>query len=135
MPYRYPDPVTRLRANSTVTERGCWLWRGSVNNTGRPRLTVRDYRGHVVRMLATVYIVTRIHKQRMRKHHRGLHACDNARCVNPEHVSRGTQRQNVRQCVARGRHVSGFKLAAMDRDRRAFITGLAAGVRGMSGNS
>lgn len=33
-----------------------------------------------------------------------LHSCDNPSCVNPSHLSVGTQSQNVRESVLRGRH-------------------------------
>ena len=38
-----------------------------------------------------------------------MHLCNNRSCVNPAHLKGGTQRQNVRQCVAEGRHFTPFK--------------------------
>lgn len=31
-----------------------------------------------------------------------LHTCDNKRCINPEHLELGTQRQNVNDAIERG---------------------------------
>lgn len=33
-----------------------------------------------------------------------MHSCDNRRCVRPSHLEPGTQSQNLKDCVARGRH-------------------------------
>ncbi len=35
------------------------------------------------------------------------HRCDNARCINPEHLLTGTRHQNILDCVERGRNVKG----------------------------
>lgn len=32
-----------------------------------------------------------------------LHSCDNPRCVNPAHLSVGTQRENIHDCLRKGR--------------------------------
>lgn len=33
-----------------------------------------------------------------------MHSCDNPSCVRPDHLSIGTQSENIKQCVDRGRH-------------------------------
>lgn len=38
-----------------------------------------------------------------------LHNCDNSRCVNPEHLYEGTQLQNMRDRLARGKYARGNK--------------------------
>lgn len=40
-----------------------------------------------------------------------MHICDNPLCVNPEHLRAGTQSENIKDCVAKGRHKSHQKLS------------------------
>lgn len=35
-----------------------------------------------------------------------LHSCDNRKCINTEHLSLGTQQDNIRDCVTKGRQAS-----------------------------
>ncbi len=109
----YADPVQRLLANS-VPEGECWRWTGSYNNVNRPRIAVR-LAGKAKWITVARFIAQFVHGMRWGKNAArrkvGAHSCNNGWCVNPEHVEGSTQKRNVRQCVAEGRHVSGFKVA------------------------
>lgn len=35
-----------------------------------------------------------------------LHSCDNRKCINPDHLSLGTQQENIRDCVSKNRQAS-----------------------------
>lgn len=47
------------------------------------------------------------------------HTCDNSRCINPDHLVRGTQLENMQDKVARGRAGTWTKQPAPDADIRA----------------
>jgi hypothetical protein len=38
-----------------------------------------------------------------------MHSCDNPACINPNHMSIGTVKENVHDCIAKGRFVSNIK--------------------------
>jgi len=40
-----------------------------------------------------------------------MHTCDHPTCVNPEHLKGGTQSDNIKDCVAKGRYTSRQKLS------------------------
>lgn len=80
-----------------ITETGCWIWIGGDNG--------RYGKFH---MAGTMQLA---HRVAFRHFHGSLekgrvvcHRCDTTFCVNPHHLFKGTQKQNIRDMVAKGRH-------------------------------
>jgi len=80
---------------------GCWLWSGAQCRLGYGKVLARGK-------------LRRAHREAFSAQNgagsiEGLvvrHTCDTPLCVNPAHLLRGTQADNVRDKVERGRHVS-----------------------------
>jgi len=85
---------------------GCWEWRHTLcygygriytTHTGRKR----GYGAHIVsHQIFNGPVPDGLHV---------LHSCDNPVCVQPAHLSVGTQRQNLREMVERKRSTAGEK--------------------------
>lgn len=89
----------KLEAYSKVSPSGCWEWQRSRTKTGygqiaighqkqdySHRVSYREYKGPIPDGLVV------------------RHKCDNPCCCNPEHLEVGTQKDNMQDCVKRGRH-------------------------------
>lgn len=87
------------KVDKTTSPHGCWLWTASASHGyGNFRLNQRTTGAHIVSWI--------IHKG-----YRPIlfvcHNCpggDNSLCVNPDHLWEGTQAENNKDCVAKGRH-------------------------------
>lgn len=93
-----PIPIIdRLEDKIFYSPDGCWYWTGSTHRNGygvilvgnkkvrlAHRVSYQIYKGDVGRMCV-------------------LHSCDNPPCVNPDHLSLGTNADNVQDRVRRGR--------------------------------
>lgn len=64
-----------------------------------------------------------------------LHACDNRPCVNPSHMSIGTQTENNADCFAKGRFARGERASKAKLAEAQVLEVLAALQRGESQNS
>src|SRR3990167_7838008 len=87
-------------ARSTVMETGCWIWKrvhSRNNGYGRVTLDGRTMGAHrAAFLLLRGPIPGRL---------KVLHECDNRACVNTDHLWLGTQSENLRDALAKGRSV------------------------------
>jgi hypothetical protein len=105
-----PDSVTREQARARLLAEhepkdGCWLFNTGMLKNGYARMMVNYQQDlahrwsfrvfHSVDGAIPVGTVVR-------------HSCDVRNCVNPGHLSLGTQSDNILECVARGRFVQNW---------------------------
>jgi len=87
-------------AKSVVKTDGCWLWKASKDKNG-----YGIFRGELAGVM-----FTRAHRFSYALHTgdllvnmHALHTCDNPSCVNPDHLFSGTNADNMRDKVQKGR--------------------------------
>lgn len=93
---------------------GCWLWTGNHNQKGYGQLRL----GRTGGAISTHRFSWALHNGPIPNGLFVLHHCDNPSCVNPAHLYVGTQRDNVRDAINRGRWVSPQPRVTGTRQRR-----------------
>jgi hypothetical protein len=78
----------------------CWPWKAAKTGGGYGYIRVG------LRTLVASRIAYQLTKGRIPKGKSILHSCDNPPCMNPAHLSPGTQGQNLRDSYSRGRRSS-----------------------------
>jgi hypothetical protein len=84
----------------------CWLWTGNTNKTGYGRHYRNKTEFHSAHRFSY-----ELHHGPIEGHVPGdpereicvLHRCDTPRCVNPSHLFLGSDKDNIRDCIAKGR--------------------------------
>lgn len=76
---------------------GCWLWTGAARPKGYGMISVDR------RMRSATHISLKIHGIEVPTGKYALHSCDNPWCVNPGHLFVGTQKDNIADCICKGR--------------------------------
>jgi len=90
----------RVEMQTVQQENGCMVFTGHKDDCGYGRIT-KD--GKLVRIHREVW---KLHNPAMEITGVIMHSCDNPACVNPAHLSHGTQADNIADMVAKGRRVT-----------------------------
>lgn len=93
------EQIERFWSNvNKGSQEHCWPWRGGTDSNGYGWLSLNNkpYRAHQISFFLSIGvwpsgIIVR-------------HTCDNPICCNPSHLVEGTQKDNMRDCVERGRN-------------------------------
>ena len=80
---------------------GCWIFKGGIDRSGYGRIKIGKHNlgAHKVAYLIMVGDYDQSSFELM-------HKCDNPACVNPSHLKPGTHKENIDDCISKGRHLS-----------------------------
>lgn len=96
-----PELPRLLRKICQRGEKDCWLWTGWRQPSGHGQVY---YRKKLMPAHRAFYMATS--GQALGRFEYVCHRCDNPPCCNPAHLFVGTQKDNMRGIVKKGRHVS-----------------------------
>lgn len=105
-----PTITDRLMAGGRRDERGCLLWQGTIVSTGYGRISI-GHRPHDVHRL-----IWELHHGPIPVGMHICHKCDVRNCFEISHLFLGTQADNMRDAVNKGRMMAG------ERHYRAKVT-------------
>lgn len=106
------------KVNKTDT---CWLWTAATDRRGYGKISAG---GHSGRFLTAPRVAWELARGPIAVGLSVLHRCDTPACVNPDHLFLGTQADNLRDMVSKGRQYR--KLS--DADVRAIRAAYGPGV-------
>jgi hypothetical protein len=89
----HPIPIT-----------GCWIWAGNSTSRGYGQIIIDNKKYYAHRVMYEQTFNVKLDKKDVI-----CHTCDNPSCVNPQHLFRGTQADNLRDMVEKGRSTRGEK--------------------------
>lgn len=88
---------------------GCWEWLAALDGRGYGKLLIGSRSDNSRRYVQAHRISFEIMNGPIPTGAVVCHRCDNKRCVRPSHLFVGSQAENVRDCVQKGRHGSRVK--------------------------
>jgi len=97
----YSEDQTVDRINDKIEKNektGCWEWQGALAGNGYAQISVNGETKNVHRIMQQKFNGGYTEEKPFT-----LHSCDNRKCVNPEHLSRGSHQDNMDDAVDKGR--------------------------------
>lgn len=97
--------LAKLKSKTQIDANGCWLFTGALMPTGYADMC---YRGKNMRAHRLMHMLAKgplgdLHV---------MHSCDVRHCVNPDHLSLGTNEQNIHDALRKGRPHRGNLMSA-----------------------
>lgn len=98
--------MERFISKVDKSDDGCWYWRAYKNRGGYGVMRYGYKLGNKQATHVSIELF-RPYDERPSIKHIVMHSCDNPPCVNPDHLKWGTDADNHRDKVAKGRQVKG----------------------------
>jgi HNH endonuclease len=88
----------RLQKNIEIDEKNCWIWCAGKHKQGYGQVGIRGKSQLVHRITWEIY------KGKIPEGMKVCHKCDVTSCCNPDHLFLGTQNDNVKDGIGKGRY-------------------------------
>lgn len=102
--------------NNININNDCWEWKRSYTNCGYGKIA------HEKKHLLAHRVSYEIHKGEISKGLLVCHSCDNKKCVNPDHLWLGTQKDNIQDAKQKGRLPKQFGRKHTNETKEKFKT-------------
>lgn len=111
-----------IKVRMTVSDSGCWLWNGTKKTCRRNthKYGWVTFQGKQMSAHRASWI---LFNGEIERGFVVCHKCDVPECINPEHLFIGTQKDNVKDMIAKGRKWIGIAIRKIDgKPNRAKLT-------------